>query len=609
MSNSSDTDPIEKGSSMDDMETQSESSRSKPRSRRPSRPMVDHGATRKVNSRSSITEMRESDALSDGASSALVRRLSASYTHTRLSVSIQSRPTYITSLIEDMQWAFQELECNFEKAKLEEWAIFVHASLTNESRNYHGVPHVFEISAGAAPMQLLAAIFRDVTNHYIDGEGISEKHVELLQGVLQEGTYILQSDLSSSSPSCPASSSGRRLALVSAIFGVTPGTDMSMYQGMHKGLDVFLSAVAASRLLEDTLSLKQTAQLCSCLEATIPFRTAPGGESSSPDSVGPLDRLFGRLEQANQDFDLHMTPQEMVETVQLGADLTNRNIGNMVADDLTEFLSHTWSLLPEQNVALRQHSLFTVHDFYDAVHNMVHWVQNIEAECIYSTFRGVPDEEERMELHEQLTYNLHLAVIYLQARLLSVGVVAAFAALTGGDAPFSFFFGDAPSVNGESAQLGDGLVGLSASASSLALVYSFPEQESGQESPAESLSDDNEVEGIVSQEVLNLLRGHRMIGTFFDKGNAPLAAFLYENLGDDLVSAGLELCSLDFTEESARALLQFLPARVFRSVAKELSRFTVSRTKAIAALQEEILAAPHKDTPPSLYGEYKEVSA
>jgi hypothetical protein len=587
MSNSSDASPSRKGS-MDGLESASASSHQsetrRPRSRRPSRPMT-KTSSRKVNSRSSITEMRESDVMSDGASSVLMARHSAGYSRKRLSVSIKNtRPTYITSLIEDMQWAFQELECNFEKSKLEEWAIFVHASLTNESRNYHGVPHVFEISAGAAPMQLLAAIFRDVTNHYIDGEGISEKHVELLQGVLQEGTYILQSDLSSSSNSCPISSSGRRIAVVSAIFGVTPGTDMSMYQGMHKGLDVFLSAVAASRLLEDTLSLKQTAQLCCCLEATIPFRTAPGGSESSPDSSNPLDQLFARLEQANVDFGLRMTREEMVETVQLGADLTNRNIGNMVAEDLTEFLSHTWSLLPEQNVALRQHSLFTLHDFYDAVSTMVDWVENIQADCIYSTFRGVPDEDERMELHEQLTYNLHLAIIYLQARLLSVGVVSAFAALTGGDAPFSFFFGDAPSVNGESAQLGDGLVGLPASAS----AYSIPNQDSEQDSEAE---DSDEFEGIVSHEVLNLLRGHRMIGTFFDKGNAPLAAYLYENLGDDLVSAGLELCSLDFTEESARALLQFLPARVFRTVAKELSRFTVSRTKAIADLQEQIHAA------------------
>jgi hypothetical protein len=576
----------------------SHQSRTRRRSRRPM-PQTTK-SSRKVNSRSSITEMRENDVMSDGASSVLMARNSARYSHERLSVSIKNnRPTYITSLIEDMQWAFQELECNFENSKLEEWAIFVHASLTNESRNYHGVPHVFEISAGAAPMQLLAAIFRDVTNHYIDGEGISAKHVELLQGVMQEGTYILNSDTSSSSNSCPASSSGRRIALVSAIFGVTPGTDLSQYQGMHKGLDVFLSAVAASRLLEDTLSLKQTAQLCCCLEATIPFRTAPGGSHTSPDSSMPLDRLFARLEQANIDFDLQMFEQEMVETVQLGADLTNRNIGNMVADDLTEFLSHTWSLLPEQNVALRQHSLFTVHDFYDAVSTMVDWVENIQAECIYSTFRGVPDEEERMELHEQLTYNLHLAVIYLQARLLSVGVVAAFAALTGGDAPFSFFFGDAPSVNGESAQLGDGLVGLSAS------VHSIPEQDleqdSGQDSETEHSGD---FEGIVSHEVLNLLRGHRMIGTFFDKGNAPLAAYLYENLGDELVAAGLDLCSLDFTEESARALLQFLPARVFRTVAKELSRFTVSRTKAITDLQEQILAA-HS----SAQGEWKEVSA
>jgi hypothetical protein len=527
--------------------------------------------SRRVNSRSSITEMRESNVMSDGASSVLMLRNSAKYTRKRLSVvSIQnqnSKPTYITSLIEDMEWAFQELDCDYQESQLEAWAIFVHASLTNGSRNFHGVPHVFEISAGAAPMQLLAAIFRDVTNHYIDGEELSPKQVELLQDVLQEqnGIYILQSH--SDADDSSSKYSGQRLALVSAIFGVTPGMDVSQYKGIHKGLDVFLSAVAASRLLENTITLKQTAQLCSCLEATIPFRNF-GVCPHDPASSRPLDKLYTRLEQANIDFELQMTPQELVETVQLGADLTNRNVGNMVAEDLTEFLSHTWSLLPEQNVALRQHSLFTVHDFYDAVSNMVDWVRTIHAGCIYSSFRGVPDEEERVELHEQLTTNLQLAVIYLQARLLSVGVVQAFAALTGGDAPFSFFFGDAPSVKGESAQLGDGLVDLESEC-------------------------DEKIQGheYFSQEVFDLLGGNRMMGTFFDKGNAPLAAYLYQHLGDDLLSQGLELCSLDFTEESARALLQFLPARVFTNVAKELSRFIVSRNKAMADLQELILAA------------------
>jgi hypothetical protein len=546
--------------------------------------------SRKVNSRSSITEMRESDVLSDGASSVLMLRNSARNTRQRLSVismdnqaanangsQRQSKPTYITSLIEDMEWAFQELDCDYNERQLEEWAIFVHASLTNGSRDFHGVPHVFEISAGAAPMQLLAAIFRDVTNHYIDGEGdVSPQLVELLQGVLKEGTYIWQSDMDTdtdkTASSSPSKYSGQRLALVSAIFGVTPGMNLCQNKGIHGKLDILLSAVAASRLLEHTITLQQTAQLCACLEATIPFRNV-GVCPTDPASSRPLDTLYARLAQANSDFDLRMTEQELVETVQLGADLTNRNVGNMVAEDLTEFLSHTWSLLPEQNVALRQHSLFTVHDFYDAVANMVHWVRNIHAGCIYSSFRGVPDEEERVELHEQLTQNLRLAVIYLQARLLSVGVVQAFAALTGGDAPFSFFFGDAPSVCCKSAQLGDGLVGLES------------------EQCEEEKKDMKGHKKCFSQEVCDLLGGNRMKGTFFDRGNAPLAAYLYQHLGDDLVAQGLDLCSLDFTKESAKALLQFLPARVFTNVANELSRFIVSRTKALADLQEVILAA------------------
>jgi hypothetical protein len=596
----------------------------------PHRPTID--PSRRVgvvvtSSRNSVTEMRQSGVMSGGASAVLMIRNTARYTGQRSSIATSRKPTYITSLMEDMQWALKELDCPnvsaLEKTNtLEEWAIFVHASLTNESRGYHGVPHVFEISAGASPMQLLAAIFRDVTNHYIDGEEEpSAKHAVLLQGVLQEGTCVLQTF---------SVESDERLALVAALFGYTPGTDLTLDKGLHKGLDVFLSAVAASRLLQDTLSLKQTAQLCALLEATIPFRNvvtsksatksattsaaaaaaatttttttksavADGGVQVLP-SQQPLDQLFCRLEQANTDFKLQMTYEEMEETVQLGADLTNRNIGNMVTDDLAEFLSHTWSLLPEQNIALRQFSLFTMHDFYDAVSNMVCWVQNMKAESIYSTFRGVPDQEEAQEFHEQLTFNLHAAVSYLQARLLSVGVVAAFAALTGGDAPFSFFFGDAPSVNRVSAQLGDGLVvakskGLAAQSllwnsnaalDSSSIGIGIGDSGSQQQTHAQLN---------INEEVLDLLEGQGMDGTFFDKGSAPLAFYLYEHLGGYMVSACLEKCHLEFNEESAMELLQFLPVDVFLAVAKELSRFIVSRSKAIARLEERVLAA-HRD--------------
>jgi len=275
-----------------------------------------------VTRRTSITEMRQSGRLSGGGSSKLMRHNSITYAQRAVFCSNSDilQPTYIFSLMEDIQWALTELHCAVDPIKLEAWAIFVHAALTQDFRAYHGVGHVFEISAGCSPIQLLAAIFRDTLNHQLDQQPC-EKHKELISNVLiqTESNCVLQPNL--------RRETDERSLLVAAIFGYKPGDDLSVYQGQGKGLDIFLSTVAATRLLKDSLTKKHTAQLAVCLEATIPFRQLAPAAAQEPT---PLDRLFGRLQAVNIDFTLGMTDAEMVETVQWGADLNNRNVGKYV---------------------------------------------------------------------------------------------------------------------------------------------------------------------------------------------------------------------------------------------------------------------------------------
>jgi len=223
--------------------------------------------------------------------------------------------------------------------------------------------------------------------------------------------------------------------------------------------------------------------------------------------------------------------------------------------------------LPEQNVALRQHTLFTVTEFHDAIQGMVQTVQTMQAnnDSVYSSFRGVPDPSETIVFQQKLSYNLYHASTYLQVRLLSAAVVSALASLTGGDGPRSFFFGDPPSLNYESSKLGDGLHVVDADNAEESVKY--------------------------DSKVLAVLQGHGMTATFFEAGSAPLSAYLYQVLGDAFLPGALEKCRMPFTNETALELLMFLPPPVFQAVAQEFSQFAVSRSKATALVQERVLAA------------------
>jgi len=515
-----------------------------------------------------------SGVISVGASSDLVNRLKQNFKARQAPEDdVFRKQTYITSLIQDLTWAFVELGRPVNVKKVEEWAIFLHEMLTRESRKYHSVAHVYEISAAATPLQFLAAAFRDVVSHYIDGGRPHLKQKELLDGVFDPAdSFVLN----------PKIDSDPRDLLVVTIFGFAPNSDLQAFQGLHNGLDVFLSAMLASRLLRDHLDLKLTAQLAACLEATIPFRKAQPKPDGSGMGPSPIDKLYQNLAKCNADFALGMSEQEVIETIQQAVDLRNRSVGNMVTDDLAEFLDHTWSLLPEQNVALRKSTLHTLTDYYCAVSSMVRLLLSIEPETVYGSFQGIPNESDTSRFRQMLTRNLKVALVYLRARLLSVAVVAAFAMITGGDAPKSFFFGDLPALHRESERLGDGL------------TLKIPPGDAS----------DAAANQRYNVEVYDLLRGDRMAETGFDTRNAPFAAYIYEALGDKRVEKALDghCCDCPGSEEvrechpscpfkddnACWALLRSLPYDLVCDLGTEVGRIAISRKKSIERILSKL---------------------
>ena len=404
--------------------------------------------------------------------------------------------------------------------------------LSVDSRKFHSVHHIFEISSGCDPLQLLAAFFRDSINCVTDG-ALTARQEQYVADILDRKECCLAKVVDD-----------RLVMLIMDIFGRHIG------QSVRKdtGLDVFLSAILMARVLKDDLSETYLAQIAVCMEATIPFREHA------------LDNLYERLKAANVKYELRLTEQDLVESIQRAADLNNRNLGNFASEDAVFFLDHTWSLLPERSSALRRSFLYSVNDMCKACHKMELFLTNLDATLVFQSFRGVPNEEEMLFFQKRLSSNLEKGRKYIRAKLLSVAVCSAIATLSGGDGPMSFFAGDLPTHNYYSDRLGEGFP-----------TFNFKELTKGC---------DNDV-------YLILNRG-RQLEQSFDTRNAPIAAYLYATLGDSGVLEALGVCQFPMTTQSSTVLLKFLPQDSVELIAADIGKIALSRTKIIQDLMVEL---------------------
>ena len=500
--------------------------------------------TRRSSSTRDLTEMRRSHTLSDGGCVYISNTERAlSFTNNRTGTSHSNiTETYITSLIEDLQTALQTLNAHPPLPLLEEWATLIHECLSLESRKFHSVHHVFEISSGCDPLQLLAAFFRDSIKSVTDGAltARQERHVG---DVLNRERRHQQQQLGGSHNVVVGDE--RLIELVMDIFGRQVGQSDCNNDG---GLDFFLSAVLMARVLKDTLSETYLAQIAVCMEATIPFRERA------------LETLDQRLRAANDKYNLGLTEGELLESIQRGADLNNRNLGNFASEDAVFFLDHTWSLLPERSCALRRTYLYSLNDMCEACHNMEVFLTNLDSTLVFQSFQGVPDDEEMHFFRQRLGNNLQKGQKYMRAKLLGVAICSAIATLTGGDGPMSFFTGDLPTHNYNSDRLGEDFP-----------VFDYKALTRG-----------------CDLDVYLILNRGRQLEQTFDTRNAPIAAYLYAILGDAGVLQALQFCEFPMTTQSSLNLLKHLPHENVVLVANNIGTIALSRTEAIQDLMVEL---------------------
>lgn len=460
----------------------------------------------------------------------------------------ESPKCYVSLLVLKMEECLGQLEVkDVDMAELERMSIMIYESMSISSRNYHSVQHVFDISKDMLhPIPILSALFHDCIYFQVD-KRLTKAQEELLQGTYSEddkGNLVF----TASAEDCD----DELLKLVEFLFTFKPG------QRIEKGLNEFLSALVAVRSLKNFLPKNLLAEIACCIEATIPFRS-PNPETK----LEPMEHLFGRLELANEKFQLGMKEDEMIAAIHHAVKVSINDVGNFASTDVYDFLDGTWSLLPEQNENLRMQYCITAMDMQRALCGM-HGFFNffLKPENVFDEFRGMPSKKDLDWKLELCKRNCAIAKKYVGAKLYAMSVVAAFACLTGGDGPLSLFLGDLKSKK------------------------SMLQHTNFDDFLPECTEDQLEK---CDKVVYHILKEGRKTETQFDTKQSPISAFLYATLGDERLTEILNTVKLvPMEDEKARLILKALPIEALESISNAIKSIALSRARKIDKLMEEL---------------------
>jgi len=435
--------------------------------------------------------------------------------------------------------SLQTLGFQASNRQLEHWSVLIHETMSRHGRSFHTVDHVFDLADNVGALEALAAIFHDAVYHQVDGGLPGQLQAHLADVIeTQDDTIRLAPFNADDDP---------LRALTIDLFGFKPQQELSPYGGLNE----FLSALLALRVLSSLLPMPVLAKIAACIEGTIPFRShAPDGEDVS-------ESLLERLRKANVRFNLGLSEQGLVDTLHSAVALANRDVSNFASDDSAHFLDNTWMLLPETNGSLRPGNVYTVREYRIAIQRMEGFLRSLKPERVFRTFRGRPGPEELARITEKAAFNLRIACSYLRAKLITAYFIEAVADLTGGDAPIALFMGDLPHRT---------------RVRSIRFEDYLPAEPSIQAD--DTLSD-----------VHRLLSEGRAREVGFDLKNSPLASFFYRGLGESGMAHAAD--ALREPEEVRLSILvERIPFQLREAVVEIFAKIALTRADDLRALIE-----------------------
>lgn len=450
----------------------------------------------------------------------------------------------INRLITLFDGAFRALSVPVDMAESERLAMLVQFAMDSKVRAYHTTAHIFALCEGLNPHQTLAALFHDLVYYQLDG-GPPESTAGLLHGVVAEqgGALVVQ----------PFAQGDDALVLCAAIFDVAPGQTLLLYNGLNE----FLSAVVAARLLTPLLPAHDVLAVVAGIETTIPFRAL------AVDGTTSADVLAARVLRQCQ----HWVPLWDQRACQAYADrvvtdavfLANRDVGSFAHDDSAIFLASTWLLIDESNAPLTRVGVYTLRQYREVLVRMESFLGMLDPYTVFQRYKGIPAPQEWSHLCTAATRNIAFACDFLDAKVASIAVIEALAMGTGTDCPVSMFLGDIRSPQGQPDRVHDFLP----------------------EAP---------ISAQVDTDLLEVFEKGRNLGSSNDLAASPLTAFVYRYLGFEGTRTTLRHARDMFA--GITTPLQFLQTQnreMVCAIIQACSHLALSRRDALQALQRSLV--------------------
>lgn len=420
---------------------------------------------------------------------------------------------------------------------LERIGVIIHRIMSYQSRQFHTLEHVFGFMEQSDALASLAAIFHDLVYIQVD-EGLPPD-TETIIGPFVEwnGTDFLFR---------PCAAEDRDYRFCCALFGKDPQDAGPMKQGLNE----FLSAFLMYKLIGNLVPADKLCAAAVCIEASIPFR-APDAEGRSS-----MERLELRLQAMSADYPESVHKDDIPELLHRAVQFSNLDVRDFKLEDPGAFLSNTWKLLPETNYALRHRGIYSIGEYRKALYSMMLFFRSLNPEYVFHSYQNVPDKQTMQVYTEKVRKNLKHSIHYLKAKLLAVGIIHAFAELSGGDAPIALFLGD------------------------------ISQDGSGGDELVDFLSHPDFPDWLDPQHpLIRLLRDGRLEESSFDIKNSPLALYLYLSLLPEQWSR-LEKTAESYCnkEISAAELLAALPETMRLEFLHALIRMVPTRKEKLSEL-------------------------
>lgn len=441
-------------------------------------------------------------------------------------MSVARSPVH--DIVNALWGALRDLGVDLAPLTVERHGFSIHAALSAAGREFHNHDHVLDLTAGADPIEVIAALYHDAVYFQVDQGPPRSMAFELdaALGAEGDGHRVL-----------PAAGHGP-MADVLAVFGravgdlVTPTT----------GLNEFASALVAAQQLAGVLGRGHAVALAACIEQTVPFRADPAGELEA--------RLRG----------LGLEGEALDATMRRAIRFGNRDVENFAEHDPARFLDNTWKLLPESNPSLHAPMVYTVRDYRRALEKMERFLAWLPAERVFHAWGTEPGADVHAARIARATDNLALAVRYLRAKLYSITVVEAIAEVTGGDVPLDYFMGGHKTARRPDVQRIERYL------------------------PAPGTSDGH-AGHVLDAPLQRLLAEGRASASSFDTGPSPLASYLHQAVGEVAIMDGVERARRWWRQElAAEAFLAGEPAAPIAAIARAAAEIMDTRRAPLLAL-------------------------